>query len=130
MRSKYQPSLQGWCNEQEQYFWYRQKKPSYHWIYLTGCLNLSKEKPSSLNSYKLRIENWRYGNTMTLCIDSIAMNLSQWLQCNSFCFSHLPMFTIKASIFLDNSLYQKISAHHQGFLNNQWKSRISCTTFS
>ena len=49
----------------------------------------------------------------------------QWLCCNEFCFSRSPMFTNKATIFLHDVLYWKISAYGQRILS-QKKRRVSC----
>ena len=45
---------------------------------------------------------------------SFTMSLLQYLQKPMFRFSHWPMFTYKAAIFVDDELCPKISVHHQG----------------
>ena len=51
------------------------------------------------------------------------------LCCNDFRFSGSPMFTNKATIFLDDRLYWKISARRHRLLG-QWKCSIGCTNIS
>ena len=47
----------------------------------------------------------------SLCNSFVTIALLQWLLCNGFCFSRLPMFTSKATIFLGDGLFR------QGFLS-------------
>ena len=52
----------------------------------------------------------------------------QSLRCNGFHFSRSPIFTNKATMLLDDRIYQKISVRRKGRLS-QWKCSINCTNF-
>ena len=92
-------------------------------------LRPAKEKLNCLNflDEQGRVEDKE--KTASVCNGCVAiMTLLQGLRYNSFCLSWSAMFTNKATIFLDDGLYRKISALYQGLLS-QLKFSIDCNNF-